>query len=435
MATFYIDGEAGTNGAGTYADPYNATPTISSNNTYLYAAGRTLSGGAGTAISVSAGASNVVIGAYDRATGAQLHGGSNKARITTTSGQYTVRVNTNAHNCTIEMLDVDNPSGVSAAHGIYIGNSASLVANGCTVRRCVVHDIAGAGASNGIAFRGSDFSAYENVIHSVPADGIFGHGLRARIYNNTIYDVDRLASAGDCIQVQGDATLACSGAYIADNELANPKGNKQCIITQDTTGGSSGVRILRNNCTIAIGASNQAIYEETVGAVIEANRITGGYHGIFLAGADSVVRSNLVQGVGFNGINQSSSTTGMDALGNTVHGAPSHGIYCGTDTTAAAKNNLLISCVTGLAKHGDATEDYNAFWLCTTNKGNVAGTPAYGSNTITGDPQLTATHRPRAGSPLIGAGTHLGYTRDIERKQRPNPPSIGAYDAATLREV
>jgi hypothetical protein len=50
-----------------------------------------------------------------------------------------------------------------------------------------------------------------------------------------------------------------------------------------------------------------------------------------------------------------------------------------------------------------------------------------------GDPLLTDTYRPRAGSPLLGAGTHLGYTRDIEGKQRPNPPSIGAYDVATLR--
>ena len=27
------------------------------------------------------------------------------------------------------------------------------------------------------------------------------------------------------------------------------------------------------------------------------------------------------------------------------------------------------------------------------------------------------------------------YSRDIEGKQRPNPPSIGAYDVATLRRV
>jgi hypothetical protein len=56
------------------------------------------------------------------------------------------------------------------------------------------------------------------------------------------------------------------------------------------------------------------------------------------------------------------------------------------------------------------------------------------TDNITDDPQLTDAYRPRAGSPLLGAGTHLGYTRDIAGVQRPNPPSIGAFDAATLRE-
>lgn len=435
MATFYIDGESATNGAGTYADPYNVTPTISSNNTYLYAAGRTLNGGASTAISVTAGATGVTIGAYDPATGNRLHGGATKAYITGTA-QFTVRVNTNAHTCTIEMLDVTNTGGAASAHGIYIGNSSSLVANSCTVRRCVVHDINGTSTTNGIAFRGSDFSAYENTIYGIPVDGIFGYGPRARIYRNTIYDVDQQDSTGDCIQIAGDATLGCSDCYIAENNLTNPNGNKQNIIVQDTTGGSTGGVIKGNTCVIEAGAANQAIYAETVGMKIEGNRITGGYYGIYCAGNDSVVRSNFIESVGYSGITQKTGTTGMDALNNTIVGAPTYGIYCGDDTTAVAKNNMLYNCGTGLAKHGSATEDYNAFWLCVTNKANVAGTPAYGLNTITADPLLSATYRPMQGSPLLSAGTFISYTsRDINGTQRPKPPSIGAYDVATLIET
>ncbi len=52
---------------------------------------------------------------------------------------------------------------------------------------------------------------------------------------------------------------------------------------------------------------------------------------------------------------------------------------------------------------------------------------------VTADPLLTSDYKPTSASPLLGAGTHLGYTRDIERKQRPNPPAIGAYDLATMR--
>ena len=38
------------------------------------------------------------------------------------------------------------------------------------------------------------------------------------------------------------------------------------------------------------------------------------------------------------------------------------------------------------------------------------------------------------GSALLGAGTYLGHRRDINGILRPNPPSIGAYDRATLRK-
>jgi len=49
------------------------------------------------------------------------------------------------------------------------------------------------------------------------------------------------------------------------------------------------------------------------------------------------------------------------------------------------------------------------------------------------DPLLTADYKPTATSPLLAAGTHLGYRRDIDGKQRRNPPCIGAYDAAPMR--
>jgi hypothetical protein len=46
-----------------------------------------------------------------------------------------------------------------------------------------------------------------------------------------------------------------------------------------------------------------------------------------------------------------------------------------------------------------------------------------------------STYRPLPDSPVIGAGTHLGYVRDMDGKQRPNPPSIGAYDIAKVKNI
>lgn len=56
------------------------------------------------------------------------------------------------------------------------------------------------------------------------------------------------------------------------------------------------------------------------------------------------------------------------------------------------------------------------------------------TGSVTADPFLTDDYRPKSGSPLLQAGVHLGYTRDINGKQRPNPPSIGAYDVATMKQ-
>jgi hypothetical protein len=50
------------------------------------------------------------------------------------------------------------------------------------------------------------------------------------------------------------------------------------------------------------------------------------------------------------------------------------------------------------------------------------------TNTGEADPQLDAAGRPMAGSPVIGSGVHISYSRDANRVQRPNPPSRGAYD-------
>jgi len=98
--------------------------------------------------------------------------------------------------------------------------------------------------------------------------------------------------------------------------------------------------------------------------------------------------------------------------------------------TLGIKNNLMLpsTAILVATNNGTVTNTHNAY------TGSLSGVSA-GTGDITTDPLLTDTYRPKPGSPLLGAGTHLGYTRDIDKKQRPNPPSIGAYDYATLREA
>lgn len=54
------------------------------------------------------------------------------------------------------------------------------------------------------------------------------------------------------------------------------------------------------------------------------------------------------------------------------------------------------------------------------------------SGWVTTQPQLASDYKPMASSPLVGAGVHVGYSRDFNSIQRPKPPSMGAFDVATM---
>ena len=61
--------------------------------------------------------------------------------------------------------------------------------------------------------------------------------------------------------------------------------------------------------------------------------------------------------------------------------------------------------------------------------GGVAGAAVSLDGTdSTDDPMLSVTGQPAQGSPLIHAGTHLGYSNDAAGRLRHNPPTIGAYE-------
>jgi hypothetical protein len=61
------------------------------------------------------------------------------------------------------------------------------------------------------------------------------------------------------------------------------------------------------------------------------------------------------------------------------------------------------------------------------------------TSNISSDPKLVSPGTDfhlQSGSPAIGAGTPIpGLNRDIDGKVRPNPPSIGAYEAGSAPAV
>ncbi len=111
------------------------------------------------------------------------------------------------------------------------------------------------------------------------------------------------------------------------------------------------------------------------------------------------------------------------------------------------RNNVGLGGKLGLYKQTVSgavttfTESHNAFFGQSVRAiGDGNGTflsPGSGTSPAASDllidPRLDDNYRPRFDSPLFGAGTHLGYVRDLDGKQRPNPPSIGAYALAYVR--
>lgn len=56
-----------------------------------------------------------------------------------------------------------------------------------------------------------------------------------------------------------------------------------------------------------------------------------------------------------------------------------------------------------------------------------------GTGDVTSNVGLLNTFYPTSTSSLVEAGTHLSYSVDKAKKQRHNPPTIGAYENTSVR--
>ena len=216
--------------------------------------------------------------------------------------------------------------------------------------------------------------------------------------------------------------------------------------TGASSGSGVGIFIDYNSSSTSGGYScivrRNKIHDQFRGSTT-ASALAAGAGIIVLYNDNTVVESNLIYNCR-NGVSigNGSATDGTLIYSNTVTDCDDGGISVlplGTGTVL--KNNVVRGAVTGLFVNTTSTtgyaETYNSVSNCTTAKANGTAsartaTTLHATDLIT-DPLLTADYRPKSGSPLLGAGTHLGYRRDIEGKQRQNPPDIGAYDRATLR--
>lgn len=437
MAIVIVDPTASTNGTGSNGSPKN-TPvgvTIASGDAMYFRADTEYAGN----VTIPVNATDVVLGVCD-GDGNPIRDGSAYARVNANGQQFGVRVREGAHRYEIFGFDTRNANGATQNWAFYLGNAQTQVADGGRLHHCIARDTQSDSTadSGGVKWFGSDVTIEDVLAYNLPTDAFFGQGNRCTVQRTRSWNIDNDGRGfGDNIQITGNATLGCAGTRIIDNycDHSNTE-SKQCINIQDTTGGSVGALVFGNDCRMVEYSAvlTNGIYVEIPNAAIIANLIRGAYYGVYARLANAVVSGNVIVDAAY-GAYQASATTGGKFYNNTIVRADIAGIYAATDTTFTALNNILLSCLVGLAKHGSATENFNAYYDNGTDQSNLGGAAAWGANNVMADPLLDANYRLSAASPCKGAGIYIPGARHMGGVPLRSPADIGAYAYQPARRV
>jgi len=315
-------------------------------------------------------------------------------------------------------------------------------------------------------------------------DGPFQNGVRPSNGANHRVEFNRIVNtSNNGIYVGKTGVAAPSGGWYNYNYIDATSCSNDAIVLHDGDAGGTGNKIIGNTliCGVESAIDTQAGFADTLirgntitpsvntpaswadivvtgSATIERNRITGGRRrSIHVLAAGVRIRDNLViAGASEQGAQCLEVDSVNDTIveGNTFVGNAdaTRRMFLWTSATGAEfKNNLVIQNNSDQYIHSLVTTtpdagafDFNRYYLLQ-SAGDVFAGAAFaswqstysieaGSVASAANPQLNATYRPKQGSPLLQAGTFISYARrDIDGKQRPNPPSIGAYDMATMR--
>lgn len=302
-------------------------------------------------------------------------------------------------------------SGSSIASGIVIENNTIQSARGVGIR--AIHGQLTTNGGGSIRVQHNTFSSLTEGASAVGGAIAIGGFTGVTVRRNTIRDV--------------------AGVYGGCNVIYSVNG----VVELNDMDGITTTDIDGNGVLIDHGCSNIPTRYNTIRNCIGNGSANNSGAGVMVLDATNTeVYSNLIENVRIGlylGV-QNGETQEADLFGNTIIEPTVYGVYLSQYATRAdltVKNNVFVGSVPLVYDNvtgGWTGEDYNAAYGMTASTNHTNGT-----HNITADPLLTSDYKPMPGSPLLGAGTHLGYTRDINRKQRPNPPSIGAYDAATMR--
>ncbi len=344
------------------------------------------------------------------------------------AGTYTAGINIDQAGVTIRgqgevILDGAN---AAAQTGIHIGPTTGITVDNVKVRNCRVFGIM-VGDSSGVTISNCEASACgtTGILSGHASDltiqgcstfnnkgehGIYcsESGDRLRILNNLVY-----GNAGSGLQV--NATQ--------DSPVASDP-NQDGISTDCLIAGN----VIHDNCALGGLAMNLAgvvhstivnnlIYSEPGGGIALWDDGMGAQFG---SKNNQILHNTIVVNAsrGLVGVQFASGSTGNQLIDNII--VVQNGNAIQADEAVQSNFNLLLG--PGIANDGALADWRNA-------TGND-------QNSLSVDPMLGSDFRPRAGSPVIDAGTQV-YPTDKDGQPRPQGanPDLGCYETASAGSV
>lgn len=437
MADTYIDPSATSNGSGTLASPYNtwAGRSASGASRLLQRYGTTTTVPIAPTGNGTAG-SRAIIGVYEPMTGAFMDGVKGGAFVDATGQSYGIGLGAARTYVTVTGFEVFGGTN----YGILKESTASssTEAQHNWVENCILRASLGVGADlRGLGNKVRNCDVYGNA-----SDGLFIVGDSFELGHSRLWGNGLTNAEGDCVQIRDGSAF-----WIHDSDLDHSLSPyKQAFIaTLENVLGTTGGTIERSRIACAqfvdgvTAADQKTLQILTPGVIVRQCDIEGGQFGAYMQGANGVLEDCLLIVTGAGAVvGVAIREDGVAVRRNTIIGEGAYGIdHSSADYTGVTVNgNALKGWAAGIRTHTGATYSHNGFEDCAIRNANSGGTEgSAGTGDKTGDLGLSAGYALLPGSQLLGAGVYLGPARDRRGLQRPNPPSIGAFDRATLTRI
>lgn len=334
---------------------------------------------------------------------------------------------TGANSALVRKCKAYNNGKRTGAHGFSTsGGNATIVTAGWTLVSGTIYSRASTQEADGVF---TDVTAYRSLYKNTltptaPSVGEFGWS------SGTLYiNIDAVANGPSITWTQSAYRITWEDCESWDNYAFYPYAYVEGagFQTDDTTTGAK-ARRCRSWGNAGSGFTMNRNHSIEFDSCLAYGNASKGFTGQY--SSELTIRGCTSIGNGIGGARYPYSSgeviTAVDHDSYALHVRGLHVI----DTVISNPTRVAIACADSVTNASPSILS-KIYWQGTalTN-----GSAISQFHCIQADPMIdSANYIPLANSPLIASGTHIGYRRDLTGAQRPNPPSIGAYDLMQLR--